>query len=252
MSVLSLSDSTWQNLEKIDKTRAVAVLPIGAIEAHGPHLGLMTDAAIAEAMASDGAVRLSTHGFEVVMLPCLYFTPAPFAAGFSGTVSTRISTAAAMIEDIGLAVSGWGIRAFAVANAHFDPANLRAIRDGLESLRSVLEYPVFPDVTKKPWAGRLTAEFRSGACHAGRYETSIVMATRPEMVRTDIADRMFPNDRSLSVAIKEGKQDFREAGGPLAYFGDPAKATAAEGRESIGILGQILCDAVVNETGWMQ
>jgi creatinine amidohydrolase len=67
----------------------VAILPTGAMEAHGPHLPLSTDVIIAEAMARDGAARLAARGMEAVLLPALAWTPAPFAAGFPGTLSIR-------------------------------------------------------------------------------------------------------------------------------------------------------------------
>jgi creatinine amidohydrolase len=72
-----------------------------------------------------------------------------------------------------------------------------------------------------------------------------VMAARPELVRTGIQDTLLANPASLSVAIRQGKQSFEEAGGPRAYFGDPARATAAEGRATIEILGEILHDAFI-------
>ena len=55
------------------------------------------------------------------------------------------------------------------------------------------------------------------------------------------------NPRSLATAIGEGKRTFRESGGERAYFGDPAAATAEEGRRSIEILGGILAESVLAE-----
>jgi creatinine amidohydrolase len=91
----------------------------------------------------------------------------------------------------------------------------------------------------------LTDEFKSGACHAGRFEGSIVLAERPELVRDDVRRRLTAVTASLSSAIGEGKRTFEEAGGPRAYFGDPAAATADEGRTTIATLGAILADAVI-------
>ena len=53
------------------------------------------------------------------------------------------------------------------------------------------------------------------------------------------------NPSSLSVAIREGKATFEEAGGPDAYFGHPAEASAAEGEATIDTLGAILEEAVM-------
>ena len=106
---------------------------------------------------------------------------------------------------------------------------------------------VFPDVTRRPWAHRLTAEFLSGACHAGRYEGSVVLAERPELVDSEVAASLPANPMSLSDAIRAGKTSFEEAGGSRAYFGDPAAATADEGEATVRTLGAILCEAVLEQ-----
>ena len=106
---------------------------------------------------------------------------------------------------------------------------------------------VFPDVTGRAWAPRLTEEFRSGACHAGSYEGSVVLAAAPSLVREKIRLGLAPNPVSLSEAIREGKRSFEEAGGARAYFGYPADASAAEGERTIAALGLILAEAVLAE-----
>ena len=103
---------------------------------------------------------------------------------------------------------------------------------------------VFPDIARRAWASRLTAEFQSGACHAGRYEGSVVMAVAPALVREEIRTELPPNPVSLSDAIRDGKSTFEEAGGPRAYFGFPAEATDEEGLRTIEVLGGILAEAV--------
>ncbi len=95
------------------------------------------------------------------------------------------------------------------------------------------------------WARTLSAEFKSGACHAGRFEGSIVLAERPDLVRDDVRRGLGAVTASLSTAIAEGKRTFAEAGGPRAYFGDPAAASAEEGRRTIATLGAILAEAVM-------
>src|SRR5207253_2778470 len=136
----------------------------------------------------------------------------------------------------------------AAANAHLDPAHVAALEAAVaQNQRENGTRIVFPDVTKRPWALRLTEEFRSGACHAGRYESSIVLAARPELVRDAIRRALPSNPRSLSAAIRSGQTSFEEAGGPRAYFGSPADAGADEGVRTIEILGAILAEAVLAE-----
>jgi creatinine amidohydrolase len=247
-SLLRLSQMTWAEVEKLDRERVVAILPLGAIEAHGPHLPLATDGIIAGAMADAAARRLAVRGWTTLQLPAIDYSAAPFAADFPGTVSLRPQTTTALIEDIGSIVAGWGVPVLAIANAHLDPAHLGAVRRAVATLRETGSIRVaFPALSSRPWATRLGNEFRSGACHAGRFEGSVVLATRPELVRSEISAGLEPNPASLAVAIRDGRSTFAEAGGPQAYFGDPAAATAAEGTATIAELGAILEEAILAE-----
>jgi creatinine amidohydrolase len=245
VAVHQLRDLTWPAFAAIEKRSAVAVLPLGAIEAHGPHLPLGTDIVIAEAMARAGAERLSARGFEVVVLPAIPIAPAPFAAAFAGTLDTSADAATAVILGIANSLARAGVHTLAIANAHHDPAHVAAIRTAVHASGPSETTIVFPDLTRRRWAERLTDEFRSGACHAGRYEGSIVLASAPALVDETRRATLPPNPQSLVDAIRRGVHTFAEAGGPHAYFGSPADATAAEGREIIVRLGEILVDAVV-------
>src|SRR5574341_463857 len=245
MPLLELAHATWEEVRDLDRARAVAILPVGAVEAHGPHLPLATDVLIAEAMARAGAARLVARGHSVVLLPALAYTAAGFAAGFPGTISLAGASVTAMLLDLAKSLTHQGFGALALANAHLDPAHLQSLAAAVAAAgQERLLRMIFPDISKKPWGSRLTDEFKSGACHAGRFETSIVMAERPELVREAMRRSLTPNPNSLSHAIRAGRQTFQAAGGPRAYFGDPAAAAAEEGRGTIEVLGGILEQAV--------
>jgi creatinine amidohydrolase len=233
-------------LGRVDREHAIPILPVGAVEAHGPHLPLFTDVIIAEAMAVEAVSMLSVRGIRGLVLPPISYTAAPFARGFPGTISIQPQTVTRIIEDISMSLFEQGFRRLAIANAHLDPTHTGSIKAAVDSLQERGGIRViYPDVTRKPWAVRLTEEFKSGACHAGQYEGSIVMAARPDLVKREIQRSLPENPTSLSVAIKEGKDRFEEIGGDRAYFGDPASATAKEGHETIKVLGQILVDAII-------
>src|SRR6266536_1796038 len=229
MGVLDLAHLTWEEVRDLDRTKTVAIVPVGAVEAHGPHLPLATDVIIAEAMARAAAGRLAARGHEAVLLP---------------------ATVTALLVDLARSLARHGLSLLAVANAHLDPAHLGAIEAAVTQIRREDGARiVFPDVTKKPWAVRLTDEFRSGACHAGQYESSIVLAARPELVRETVRRSLPANPRSLSGAIRAGQTSFEQAGGPRAYFGSPAEARADEGARTIEVLGALLEEAVLAELG---
>ena len=250
MTVYRLPDLTWEDVGALDGDQAVAILPVGATEAHGPHLPLDTDVTIAEAMAEAGGRRLSALGLEVILLDALRYTPATFAAGFPGTIDIGSETLAALLTDIAASLHRAGIATLVLANAHFDPANLEALHAAAASInRTASIRVVFPDVTRRPWGGRLTEEFRSGACHAGQYEGSILLARTPARVREEVMRRLRDHPVSLAAAIDAGARSFAEAGGTSAYFGRPARATPEEGRATIETLGGILAEAVTESLG---
>jgi creatinine amidohydrolase len=239
---------TWEEARKAAGPDSVAILPVGAIEAHGPHLPLDTDVIIAQAMARSAGTRLSGRGLRVAILPPLSYTAAGFAQGFAGTISLRAETVTAIVIDIAGSLARHGFGVLAIANAHLDPAHLASLEAAAHAIRRDVSIAIaFPNLAAQPWALRLGAEFKSGACHAGQFETSIVLAEHPEQVRTGLMAELSPNTASLSRAIRDGKRSFEEAGGARAYFGSPAEATVEEGRATIDILGEILDQAVQAE-----
>lgn len=246
MAVHDLASISWPAFRVLRSPRLVAVLPLGAIEAHGPHLPLGTDIMIAGAMARSGAERLSAQGFDVVVLPTLPVAPAPFAAGFEGTIDTAPAATATLVEGIARSLAMHGVALTVIANAHHDPAHVRAIRQAVIQVETDGSARlIFPDLTRRRWAMRLTDEFQSGACHAGRYETSVVMAMAADTVDVVTARTLAPNPQSLVAAIQRGDKTFFDAGGSEAYFGAPAEASADEGRDIIERLGAIIEEAVV-------
>jgi creatinine amidohydrolase len=249
-ALLRFAEMSWSDVDSLDRDRAVCILPVGAVEAHGPHLPLTTDGIIAVAMAEAGAAQLAGHDLLPVVLPPHEYTSAPFAAAFAGTVTVPPETVTGLVVELGRALAFHGFGVLAIANAHLDPTHLGALHAAVSRLLAErITLAVFPDLTRKPWALRLGEEFRSGACHGGAFETSIVMAARPELVREEVRRTLAANPASLSIAIREGKTTFEAAGGPRAYFGDPAAASAAEGRATIDTLGGILAEAVLAALG---
>ncbi|MCF6228102.1 MAG: creatininase family protein [Planctomycetes bacterium] len=226
-------------------TPVVALLPCGATEAHGPHLPLSTDVIISEGQCAYAQPDLEEAGIEAFTLPSIAYAPADYAGNFAGTISISPDTAKAVILDIANSLQKQGFSALAIANSHFDPANVTMLREVVETIRSEIGLPVaFPDFTRRNLAETLTDEFKSGACHAGQYETSLVMASRPELVDDTARMQAKDNPKSLIEGFKQGATNFEECGGPEAYFGFPSKATAAEGVQSYEILASALVESI--------
>jgi creatinine amidohydrolase len=243
----NLADSAWPLVRDVlaGGRPVVAILPCGAIEAHGPHLPLNTDVIISEGMAVRAAKRLSALGYGALVLPALAYAPADYAAGFAGTISVSAEAAKSLLLDLALSLKSQGFACLALANSHFDPANVAMLREAVEEIRALSLRVAFPDFTRRALAQKLTPEFQSGACHAGRFETSLVMAARPELVNDAVCGRLPDNPASLTAAFARGAKTFAEAGGPDAYFGFPREASAAEGERSFAVMADVLTDAVV-------
>jgi creatinine amidohydrolase len=105
----------------------------------------------------------------------------------------------------------------------------------------------FPDITKKRWVETLGEAFKAGD-HAGAFETSLMMAAAPDMVRERERISLPPFD-GLMVALKKGARTFTEAGSEDAYFGDPTAASAEEGETLYEALVEILRLAVMEHLG---
>jgi creatinine amidohydrolase len=240
------AENSWPAVRDALENRKVviAILPCGATEAHGPHLPLNTDVIISEELAAHAASCLSDRGYVALVLPPLAYMPAAYAEAFPGTITVSPATAKSLLIDIATALKAQGIACLALANSHFDPASVAVLRDSAESIRALGLPVAFADFTRRKRAQSLTAEFQSGACHAGQFETSLVMASRPDLVDNAGRLRLPDNPASLTQAFAKGAKTFEEAGGPDAYFGYPRLATAAEGIESFRIMAAALVEEV--------
>ncbi|MEK6638473.1 MAG: creatininase family protein [Pseudomonadota bacterium] len=242
-----LAEQSWTKIrDLLDGSRpVVALLPCGATEAHGPHLPLNTDVIISEGMARRAVPLLAAKAIAALILPPLAYAPADCAAAFPGTLTVSAVAARQIILDIASGLKQQGFACLALANSHFDPANVAMLRDAAEGARGCGLPIAFPDFTRRKLAQLLTDEFISGACHAGQYETSLVMADQPMLVDENMRHMLADNPSSLVAAFAHGATNFTDAGGPDAYFGSPAKATMAEGNASYAVMATILADTVI-------
>jgi creatinine amidohydrolase len=237
---------TWKEARDAIKRGAVLILPVGSTEAHGPHLPLATDVIISEEMSRRAAQKLTERGIEAFVLPPLSYSVTDFSADFAGTISIKKETAVALMRDICTSLYRQGARLVVVANSHLEPEHVASINEAIELVKAETDRAVaFPDKRRRRWAATLTEEFRRGDCHAGAYESSLVIRARPELVREELRENLERVPISIAEKIREGARTFTEAGGSEAYFGNPREASLEEGETSYRALSDMIVAAVV-------
>jgi creatinine amidohydrolase len=221
------------NLEKLAypdvPDGAVHLLPLGATEPHGPHAPLSTDTVISVGICERAAERLEGE-IPVLVLPAMPYGVTRYGSAFPGAVSVSEETLRSLVTEIADSVG-----TIVLVNSHFEPEQIETLRStGLPLL----------DLTRRRNAERLTEEFRSGSCHAGRYETSLVLADRPELVHSDRMTGLAERHVDMPAAIRAGQTDFLAMGMDEAYCGSPAESTAEEGRETFETLAGMLVELI--------
>jgi len=227
---------------------SAVLVPVGSVEPHGPHLPLETDTVISCVAAERAcAVLRESHGVGAVMAPAVPYGVTDFAEGFPGAVGVPADLLTALLRSIAMRLLGDGWSVVCFVNNHLEPAHDAAVRKVLDG-RDAKQVSVACPLVKK-WARTLSAEFKSGQCHAGRYETSIMMAAAPELVTEELRTRLPNVPISLSEKLRDGVMTFEAMGMQAAYAGDPASASIEEGEQQIQRLGEMVVGEVLEALG---
>jgi creatinine amidohydrolase len=244
-----LARHTTASLEQLTagKLGVIALVPVGSTEPHGPHLGLGTDVIISAAACLRACELLDKRGTMVgVIAPAVSYGVTECATGFQGAVSIPAAVLTQYLIAVVDGLLASGIRHVCLVNNHLEPAHDAAVRAAIVGRDK--KASVACPLTKR-WARTLSAEFKSGQCHAGRYETSIMMAAAPELVNEPLRTRLPSVPISLSDKLREGVMTFEEMGMQAAYAGDPANASIAEGEQLIQRLGEMVVGEVLEALG---
>jgi creatinine amidohydrolase len=214
------------------------LVPVGSVEPHGPHLPLATDTVLSETAAARACEALAACGVEARVAPSVPYGVTEFADGFAGAVSVPGEVLTALLRAIAtrLLADGWSHVCF--VNNHLEPAHDAAVRAAAEGLRVSVASPL-----TRRWARTLSDEFKRGDCHAGRYETSLVLAAGGRVL--DAHHELPPVGVSLAEAIRAGKNRFRDIGMDRAYTGAPGEATREEGEQLYERLVEMIVTEVV-------
>ena len=256
--MIRLADRTHPEVRALaGDRRAVVLLPLGAIEQHGPHLPLSVDWLGAEEIARRIAPYLTRRGWRPVLAPSIPYGVSTLAIGWSGTVSLSPATLRRLVVEIVGALAEHGFRRFVLTNYQADPDHLRVlgriVRD-LErgSRRQVLVAGFAPgapgdNTMSNP---RVRALMRSPApafeWHSGEVETAVMLSVAPRLVRREVARRLRPTRVDFSAALRRGIRSFR-AMHPAGdgYFGSPALARAETGRRVMALRARLIATDIL-------
>jgi creatinine amidohydrolase len=228
---VELSTACWPDVAAAP--RRVLVVPLGSVEQHGPHLPLDTDTRIAAAVA----VRACDGVPGVGLAPAIAFGASGEHADFPGTLSIGTVALSTILLELGRHASlHWP--ATLIVNGH--GGNADAIGDAIARLRAEgRECHVWHAGLKPAMLTRLLAALPTGTslvpdAHAGRVETSLMLALAPDDVRLEAAAAGDTRPlRELLPALRA--QGTREVS-PSGVLGDPSGASAAEGALLLNLL----------------
>lgn len=234
MSVLHWGSAPWTDVAATLARDPIVFLPIGAMEAHGPHLSNDADTVIATAVATRAAAILDAANTATIVLPSLQYGVCKAAYPFAGTIDLDADLLTRLIVNICGEVARHGGRRFCLNVHHWDPPHLEAIDKAVAELRgrqgiscALFDRRSLNDEQIKQSFGEGEG---TGVRHGGRVETSMVLASEPSHVDPERMAQLPAVWIDLMPRLRAGARDFAEAGGTDAYFGEPAVATADEGR----------------------
>ncbi len=232
------AEMVWTDFKAEDMADVVAVLPVAAVEQHGPHLPLGVDFFLMQGYLDRVAERLP-EDLPVLFLPVQAIGTSIEHSDFPGTLSLSAPTLIRMLSEIGECVHRAGCRKLVLLNAH--GGNVALIDSVAHDLRARLAMFVvmaswhrfgYPD-------GLFSAEELAHGIHAGDIETSLMLSFRPDLVRSEAAENFASESMALEsdfIWLRAGRptgfgwmaQDLSACGA----MGNAAAASAEKGEAS--------------------
>lgn len=244
------ADLTMPRLDAVDRDTPV-VFNIAAVEQHGPHLPLVTDALIGQGFLDELDQRM---GEGVLVLPALPVCNSLHHMSFAGTLSVRHETLLAYMHDYVDAVVAHGFRRVVVFNSH--GGNMAIGRVFVEAFGA--QHPNVGIAMMTWWQiavdllEPLNESGFGGVGHACEFETSLMLHLAPDLIDHE----MIPSGRSYASCLDWADGDLLRAPKGFVYrsmsaqsggsgvVGDPSHASAAKGQEIFQIVSERLADMV--------
>ena len=248
----------WADLKStdfasLDLARCIAVLPVAAIEQHGPHLPLNVDATLVEGVIAAALPQLPAD-LPVLFLPTQAVGLSPEHAAFAGTLTLRAETVIRLWTELAESVAATGVKKMVLLNSHGGQVGLLDVvaRD-LRARLGLLVYSVnwfnLPLLAERgaSVSDLFSADEHRFGIHAGEIETSMMLALKPDQVDMTKAHnfRSTSQDRAEKFSLlSDGKsaklawqmQDYN----PHGAVGNAAAATAEKGRAVLNAAGRSL------------
>jgi creatinine amidohydrolase len=232
------AEMTWEDFAGANPSW-VAVLPVAAIEQHGPHLPLGTDAFIVEAYLAH-VRKLLPEALNATFLPLQAVGTSHEHRAFTGTLSLAPETLIRALTDIAESVHHAGLRKLVFANGHGgNVAALDLVALDLRARLNMLAVPCSFSRFGHP-DGLFAPDEVAYGIHGGDVETSIMLAARPDLVRKELAKNFVPASAAMEREFKQLR-----AGEPVGFgwmsqdlnpsgaIGDATLATAAKGEATL-------------------
>jgi creatinine amidohydrolase len=246
----------WADLKttyfaNLDKARCIAVLPVAAIEQHGPHLPLNVDTTLVDGVGAASLPHIQAQ-LPVLFLPTQAVGLSPEHAAFDGTLTLKAATVIALWTELAESAHAAGIQKLVLLNAHGGQVSLldvvaRDLRARLGMLVYSVSWFQLPLVTEggESVNALFSAEEHRFGIHGGDIETSMMLALKPELVDMRQAQnfRSTSQDRAEKFSLLgDGKsaklawqmQDYNRHGAA----GNAAAATADKGRKILAAAGR--------------
>jgi creatinine amidohydrolase len=226
---------------------SIIVLPLGAIEQHGPHLPLNTDFVVADEV-SRAAVNAVGEETQAWLLPTLPFTKSNEHGWSAGTVWLSATTLMAVLDDIARSVASTPARKLLFVNGHGGNSALTAMMNREIRLKWGLQtFLAHPHMPADQGGSSAASELGMGV-HGGMDETSVMLHLRPELVDMSLAVRRVPEKLAENQQVRFGgrvafgwlSNDFF----PEGHIGDPTGANAEVGKTMFDSAASSLGDAL--------